>query len=518
MADLFSLDHFSIGSGIVDLNKLDKFYDISKRRATTDGVSSDEVSTALRIDLDATRSGSIVNRRMYRGPSVQKNYLRFTEPYDKPVLKGHDQENPDATIGRVVKSRFEKFEKDAKKFKYDFAYATKKGEGSGRVILTTDITDEDAQQRVIDGRYATVSTSQQLAFPICSHCGRDWSLSQECEHWPGRKAELTDDSPLVKIGTHKKGKALDMFLITDVIDYFEVSFVPVPAQEKAKVLNFKKIADELGVKNASFDALKDIMISRHYVSPVNAIRGMVMSDSLKVQESLLIDDVEDEVNQTTTGKTTVQIDMPAVEEDEATGDNDSNESTPEEKAQDAKENINNVSQEKSMGEQTKTQDNAQDTALEIVNRENKKLVDEKAELQVKLDKADEEKESLQKKLDDSKAEVIGLIADQLYLMRKITGHASISELEGKDEAETKANIDAYKQKLATRTMDSLRDAVEDEKADFEQKIADLEKFSESNVDKSTVDDPTLSDTSKDDKSERKEDKADSENKDVKDVL
>lgn len=171
-----------------------------------------------------------------------------------------------------------------------------------------------------------------------------------------------------------------------------------------------------------------------------------------------------------------------------------------------------------MGEQTKTQDNAQDTALEIVNRENKKLVDEKAELQVKLDKADEEKESLQKKLDDSKAEVIGLIADQLYLMRKITGHASISELEGKDEAETKANIDAYKQKLATRTMDSLRDAVEDEKADFEQKIADLEKFSESNVDKSTVDDPTLSDTSKDDKSERKEDKADSENKDVKDVL
>lgn len=170
-----------------------------------------------------------------------------------------------------------------------------------------------------------------------------------------------------------------------------------------------------------------------------------------------------------------------------------------------------------MGEDKKTQDNAQDTALDIVNRENKKLTDEKAELQVKLDKAEEDKTELQTKLDDSKAEVVSLISDQLYLMRKITGHASVTGLEGKDDAETKANIEAYKTKLASRTMESLKDAIDDEKADFEQKIADLEKFQESNVNKETIDDQTLSDTSKDNQEDKKTNDGKTE-KDVKDVL
>lgn len=169
-----------------------------------------------------------------------------------------------------------------------------------------------------------------------------------------------------------------------------------------------------------------------------------------------------------------------------------------------------------MSDKTKADGTTNDGALDIAVRENAKLINEKAELQVKFDKAEEEKTALLKKLDDSKAKVITLIADQLYLMRKITSHASLVGLEGKDAAETAANIDAYKQKLSTRTMESLQDAVEDERADFEQKIADLEKLSTSNVTKDTLIDPTLSDTSNDDLKDN--DNESDDHKDAKDVL
>tara|TARA_Y100000310_G_scaffold332007_1_gene406701 strand:- start:2542 stop:4800 length:2259 start_codon:yes stop_codon:yes gene_type:complete len=98
--------------------------------------------------------------------------------------------------------------------------------GVGYLRSTAEITDPDAIEKFMDGRYQTVSTSATTNRAVCSICREDWAeLGEPCEHRPGEwySAEDSDD----------KDKC---FLIAGEIVYDEWSVATIPADDEAIVL------------------------------------------------------------------------------------------------------------------------------------------------------------------------------------------------------------------------------------------------------------------------------------------
>ena len=94
------------------------------------------------------------------------------------------------------------------------------------IKLTLHITDPDAAQKVLDGRYSTVSIGAETNSATCSICGQDIVQSGFCGHWRGN----TYDGEVCR------------WILGDLW-FQEVSFVNVPADQHAMVLG-KHLAEE----------------------------------------------------------------------------------------------------------------------------------------------------------------------------------------------------------------------------------------------------------------------------------
>ena len=217
-------------------------------------------SVQLVITIDATYSGYLLNNRVYPGKfmsdirswgtwvSVDRGGLA---PFDKPVLTHHEQTDGDP-IGRVVGAKFVQLWNDETQFKDDFKNPVGRyQEGSGKIVIDAEIMDVDAQSKILDGRYRTVSSGQSSPDAWCSICEHNIGKTQDyCKHYPGGRYEVevkgTDDT-----------KTVIMYLITGFLDYHEVSFVNVPGNAFAQVTSIsdvedtlKKAEDELQVPHA----------------------------------------------------------------------------------------------------------------------------------------------------------------------------------------------------------------------------------------------------------------------------
>ena len=152
-------------------------------------------SPSFRVTIKATHSGYLLNNRVYPGSGVKAGAASWvskdnggTAGYDKPFLKHHDSKSE--PIGRIDSQKFVQLWEDDQ-FKNDWKnpdHGTKPG--SGYIIISGTVSDKDAQQKILDGRYKTVSTGQSSNKAYCSICGHDWlSDSDEeevCNHRPGR--------------------------------------------------------------------------------------------------------------------------------------------------------------------------------------------------------------------------------------------------------------------------------------------------------------------------------------------
>jgi len=98
--------------------------------------------------------------------------------------------------------------------------------GVGYLRSTAEITDSDAIEKFLDGRYQTVSTSATTNRAVCSICREDWAdLGEPCEHRPGEWYSVEDSDD--------KNKC---FLIAGEIIYDEWSVATIPADDEAIVL------------------------------------------------------------------------------------------------------------------------------------------------------------------------------------------------------------------------------------------------------------------------------------------
>ena len=200
---------------------------------------------SLICEVNATHSGTLINNRIYPPDSMQNGIRTWTSPYKKPVLVNHDDSKD--PIGRVVSAKYLKTDRGMKSMD-NYKPILRESEGYGYQRLTIKITDPEAIQKVLDGRYDTVSVRMSTDHAICSICDCDWSGGDgPCEHTPGTKHD---------------GKLA--YMTTGALSYREVSFVNIPADEYA------------GVKEAIIAENKDALMVHLYAN----------NDSDKVLEDL----------------------------------------------------------------------------------------------------------------------------------------------------------------------------------------------------------------------------------------
>ena len=213
----------------------------------------DKAGNVLRVETIATHSGKPINHRLYRGPYMKDACATWCTKLgaetDKPFIKNHDSWSE--PIGRVVDAQYKSLAR-GQKFTKDYLFPTK--QGSGFIKLFSDIMDEDAIEKMLDGRYTTVSVGGSTNAAYCNICSKEagqfvnmWGHYEDkdgekhyCEHIPGR--------------TYKDQKCL---VITGELEYHEVSQVNIPADSDAKHVSKQMLKDSVGNENSLWSFFAD---------------------------------------------------------------------------------------------------------------------------------------------------------------------------------------------------------------------------------------------------------------------
>lgn len=183
--------------------------------------------------IEAIHAGSTRNHNHYlaeklKGDPVKKTGVySWTHPYAKPVIYNHDTNT--AATGRVEQAAYT-----------EYTQAGKPG-----IIIIPKITDPDAIQALKDGRLLTVSVGATTDSIICSITGKDIMK----EGFTGYEK-----------GQYYDGKLCE-WIIGDIW-FDEVSWVNVPADQTAQVVDlqtsvFLDTPSQEGVKESATRSLQE---------------------------------------------------------------------------------------------------------------------------------------------------------------------------------------------------------------------------------------------------------------------
>ena len=172
--------------------------------------TGNEKPESLVITIDATHAGYKNKNFFYYDPQSMKYAVQqdtWTKPFPKPLLKNHDLESE--PLGRVQAARY-----------------IDTMDGKGYTQLDVKVTDSEAIDKILDGRYLTVSThgapmkdaDLKHNFVQCSICGTNLNQDEWCGHSRGQMYEDEDT-----------GREMVCFWKVGAMDYKEVSIVNNPA-------------------------------------------------------------------------------------------------------------------------------------------------------------------------------------------------------------------------------------------------------------------------------------------------
>jgi hypothetical protein len=406
----------------------------------------------LKVEIDATQSGVIINNRVYPGMHVKDSYRTFFSKekggladYDKPILTHHDMDKD--PIGRIVNAKFSQI-KYGNDFDTDFLKPEKAGEkGSGLVTITGIITDPDAIAKIVDARYLSVSAGHSSRYILCSTCG---DSIMECDHYPGRtyndEGEPDEDGEMC-------------FAITGPLTYHETSFVNLPASPIA------------GVKNFTWTDSKDSW------QDDNCITSQVEGRKGAVRSFTLID--EDGEISLLTGKSksskkkTVVAVSPAIadklkhvmsSDQSEVGDESSNDHPPDES------NTSEVLDVERNLDKANDLDNKQSNEELTMEKEFEELKNELQGLKDELTTAETKVTDLEKEVQAKDSQIERLTNDSQGMQDKMSNilASSIASARSrfgkplpKGEDGEEITMDQYVTKLAERSVESLQDTLSD---------------------------------------------------------
>lgn len=206
---------------IVDFNGNPYTFDIADSKSIEDIVDID-------VYIEASHSDVEINSAFYTGDSMLRDAQTYTSPYRKPFIKNHD--NKSEPMGRIMESDC-----------IDSALI----DGSKAINVVVKVSDKEAIQKFLDGRYSTVSIGASPRTISCNHCGKHILKDGKfkfCGHWRG---ETYDD----KTCTWKM----------EDLDYRELSIVNNPADDMAQVYKIKvNTKESLNASNSSKSSGCDI--------------------------------------------------------------------------------------------------------------------------------------------------------------------------------------------------------------------------------------------------------------------
>lgn len=167
----------------------------------------------LKPRIECIHSGMTRNDTFYPADRLKGDPIKhsgvysWTNPYPKPMIKNHDTYTE--PTGRIENAM----------------YVTDSATGRESIVIIPTITDQDAIEKVMDGRYFTVSIGATTDAAICSICGTN--LVEE--GWCG----------------HEKGETYDgqkAYWIVGNLWFDECSWVNVPADQDAQVVDKGEVA------------------------------------------------------------------------------------------------------------------------------------------------------------------------------------------------------------------------------------------------------------------------------------
>lgn len=177
-----------------------------------------ELPKAIDVIIEGTHSGDNHNYAIYHSDSMEKDANTFTQPFNKPLIKNHDTSTE--PLGRITDYLFRQSELAPDR---------------DCIELTTRVTDKEAIEKFLDGRYKTVSISGSTQHVRCNICGKDILKDKKlkfCGHWKGQKY----------------GDNLALWHMRD-IRYNECSIVNAPADDWAQVKRIKIVDDSSSQNN-----------------------------------------------------------------------------------------------------------------------------------------------------------------------------------------------------------------------------------------------------------------------------
>jgi|GEM_PF-6058023 len=266
-----------------EINVIDSvFYELprlddGKLKNFKDALGDADSNNGIIIVIDASHIGFVnKNGYFYTPESVRSAVSSWTTPYPKPILRNHDEYSD--PIGRVVMSE------------YVEPFVPLTGDTSdtdplfvpkGVIRLNARILDKASINKILDGRYLTVSTRQKATSVVCSICNQKIEgIDSMCEH---ERMKVYD-------------KKL-CFWYVDIKEYVECSFVNRPADEYGQVVRIE------GQGLYSGDKKDNIVIPNEYVRIIGCVGDELMDlqadgarvsplDSIGVEEfkSLLVSD------------------------------------------------------------------------------------------------------------------------------------------------------------------------------------------------------------------------------------
>lgn len=245
-----------------------------------------QISNGLIANIAATHAGIITrNNGFYLPDRMKKGAETFTKDFGKPILVHHAEDQ--TAIGRVVAADYvdtsnaiadqynglvvktktgkevgtisdqliKDFVNDKMPFSQkidvvrsllmDSVLEDQGYEGLGHIMISANIVDPDAIQKLIDGRFLTGSVGATTDAAVCSVCRSDWTESGKCEHKPGA---IYDGAKC--------------FIIAGQLVYDEFSFVNKPADRHAKVLelHYNGIQDSVEIDDATNNKIYEVML------------------------------------------------------------------------------------------------------------------------------------------------------------------------------------------------------------------------------------------------------------------
>jgi len=208
---------------------------------------------ALAVEMAITHAGFInLNKRLYLERQMSESTETWLKPHPKPVIRTHDIHSAEP-IGRMYAAEYRTdpgigasvnaknvTDDDVKKFFETYKPGNKP---TGHIYAGFYVTDADAIDKWLDGRYQTVSVGFTTNEMFCSVCGENFAAMtpeeyMEHEHVPGKD---------------------DCYLAVGRMEYDHLAVVNLPADEYVHVASMKLSRETFGdsIKQKVFYISKD---------------------------------------------------------------------------------------------------------------------------------------------------------------------------------------------------------------------------------------------------------------------